>query len=61
MNRTMTNWDVFKGFAGSSASLSAFAMSYQPAIEGWLRISTLIVGLCIGLLTLRGLLKNPKK
>jgi hypothetical protein len=52
---------VSTGVFGTATSLGAAIVSIIPHVEVWLRISSLVVGLIVGLLTLDKLLRDRSK
>ena len=64
MNDSITmqdpNESLVQGIVGTSGALLATIISVLPQIETWLRISTLVVGLSIGLNTIRLVMIKPK-
>jgi energy-converting hydrogenase Eha subunit B len=52
---------IFNGIVGTTTSLGATAFSLLPQVETWLRISSLVIGLVIAILTLDKILKERKK
>jgi len=59
MNNSDTT--IFNGVIGTTTSFGATAFSLLPQIETWLRISSLVIGLVIAVLTLDKILKERKK
>jgi energy-converting hydrogenase Eha subunit B len=59
MNHSDTT--IFNGVIGTTTSLGATAFSLLPQIETWLRISSLVIGLVIAVLTLDKILKDRRK
>lgn len=52
---------ISTGVFGTATSLGATVVSVLPNVETWLRISSLIVGLTVGVLTLEKLLRDRNK
>ena len=52
---------IFNGIIGTTTSLGATAFSLLPQVETWLRISSLVIGLVIAILTLDKILKERKR
>jgi len=52
---------ISNGILGTTTSLGATVVSLLPHIETWLRISSLVIGLIIALLTLDKILKERRK
>jgi hypothetical protein len=52
---------ISNGILGTTTSLGATVVSLLPHIETWLRISSLVIGLIIALLTLDKILKEGRK
>jgi hypothetical protein len=48
----------YNAFIGMTASMVAVVTSFQQEIEWWLRISTSVVGLLIGVLSLITMIKK---
>lgn len=51
---------ILKGAVGIAATLGGTTVSLLPQIEAWLRIASLCVGICVGLFTIRSILKGSK-
>ena len=53
---------VARGAVGIAATFGGTVVSLLPEIEAWLRIVSLCVGICVGLFTIRSIIKgsNPK-
>lgn len=51
---------ILKGSIGIAATFGGTAVSLLSQIEAWLRIGSLCVGICVGLLTIRSILKGSK-
>ena len=49
------------GMAGVLATGTSVGISLLPEVEAWLRIASLIVGICVGIGSLIVLYKNYKK
>ena len=49
-----------KGFTGVMFSAGGVGVSILPEIETWLRLTSLVVGLTVGLITLWSLLHKKK-
>jgi hypothetical protein len=49
------------GMAGMIATATSIGISMLPEVEAWLRIASLIVGICVGIGSLIVLYKNYKK
>jgi len=52
---------IFNGIVGTATSLGATVFSLLPQVEAWLRISSLVIGLVIAVLTLDKILKERRK
>jgi hypothetical protein len=52
---------IYNGILGTTTSFGATAFSLLPQIETWLRISSLVIGLIIAILTLDKILKERSK
>jgi len=52
---------ISNGIIGTATSLGATVISLLPHIETWLRISSLVIGLIIAVLTLDKILKERRK
>jgi hypothetical protein len=52
-NQTLAN-----GVFGMIATAGSIMTSFQSEIEWWLRVSSLVIGIAVGLLTLRNLIKK---
>jgi hypothetical protein len=50
---------LFKGIGGTIAAIGGAAVS-MAAVNEWLQFFSLIVGICVGLLTIRSLTKKRK-
>ena len=50
-----------KGAVGVSATTGGFYVSIMPKIEAWLRITSLLVGIAVGLVTIVSLIRNQKQ
>jgi hypothetical protein len=59
MNHSDTT--VYNGIIGTTTSFGATAFSLLPQIETWLRVSSLVIGLVIAVLTLDKILKERRK
>lgn len=51
----------FKGFFGATTSFGGAVFSMLPQVEQWLRITSLLVGITVGVLTGISLVRNIKK
>jgi uncharacterized membrane protein YuzA (DUF378 family) len=49
------------GLTGTIATAASITISMLPEVEAWLRIISLIVGICVGIGSLIVLYKNYKK
>ena len=47
--------------AGMIATATSIGISMLPEVEAWLRIASLVVGICVGIGSLIVLYKNHKK
>ena len=52
---------VERGLVGLLATSTGTAVSLFPAVESWLRITSLVIGIAVGLVTLHSILSNRKK
>ena len=52
---------LIRGAVGVSATVGSTIVSMLPQIEAWLRIGSLCVGICVGLLTIRSILKGSNQ
>ena len=52
---------IYNGIIGTTTSFGATAFSLLPQIETWLRVSSLVIGLVIAILTLDKILKERRK
>lgn len=52
---------ISTGVIGTAASLGSAFVSILPHVETWLRISSLCIGLVIGILTLDKIIKERRK
>jgi energy-converting hydrogenase Eha subunit B len=52
---------ISNGIIGTATSLGATIFSLLPQVETWLRISSLVIGLVIAVLTLDKILKERRK
>lgn len=52
---------IIKGSIGIAATFGGAGVSMLSQIEAWLRIGSLCVGICVGLLTIRSILKGSSK
>jgi hypothetical protein len=52
---------ISNGIIGTTTSIGATIVSLMPQVEAWLRISSLVLGLVIAVLTLDKILKERKK
>jgi hypothetical protein len=59
MNHSDTT--VYNGIIGTTTSFGATIFSLLPQVETWLRISSLVIGLIIAVLTLDKIIKERKK
>jgi hypothetical protein len=50
--------DLMKGISGGSITLLSFITSHLPDIESWLRITSLLVGIAIGIATFRSITRK---
>lgn len=50
--------DLAQGSAGTATAMLAVVTSLQQQVEFWLRISSLLVGIAVGLATLWSLLRK---
>ena len=51
---------IYNGIIGTTTSFGATAFSLLPQIEIWLRVSSLIIGLVIAVLTLDKIIKERR-
>lgn len=51
--------DLARGVTGSACAFLAVVTSWQQHLEYGLRIASLGVGILVGLITIRNLLRNP--
>lgn len=49
-----------KGITGISAAFGGIFASSMPAIEAWLRVASLMVGIAVGVATLVSLVRKKK-
>lgn len=49
-----------KGVLGAVGSFGGAAVSFAGMVEAWLRVGSLVIGIAVGLVTLRSLLKGSK-
>lgn len=49
---------ILRGSTGITATLGGTLVSMLPEIEAWLRIGSLLVGIFVGVLTIRSIIKN---
>jgi len=52
---------LVNGAIGVTASASGVAISFCPQLEAWMRVTSLAVGIAVGLVTLWKLLRKKKK
>ena len=52
---------ISNGIIGTTTSLGAAIVSLMPQVEAWLRISSLLIGLIIAVLTLDKIIKERRK
>ncbi|WP_395753311.1 hypothetical protein [Prosthecobacter sp.] len=50
--------DIVKGIIGSVAWGTSVITSNLPAIEAWLRIASLMVGIAVGIVTIRSIVRK---
>ena len=49
---------ILRGSTGIAATFGGTLVSMLPQIEAWLRIGSLLVGIFVGVLTIRSIIKN---
>ena len=55
-----TNYShIIEGLLGSTATFLGFITSIQEQLEYWLRISSLLIGMLVGVVTLYRILRPP--
>lgn len=52
---------VTKGIIGAVAAFGGATVSFLTQLEAWLRIGSLCVGICVGLLTIRSIIKGSNQ
>jgi hypothetical protein len=55
------NAAMLRGFTGVVAPILAIVTSFQTELEWWLRVTALIAGICVSMLSIVSLIKNIRK
>lgn len=55
------NASMLRGFTGVVAPILAIVTSFQTELEWWLRVTALVAGICVSLLSVVSLIKNLRK
>lgn len=55
------NAAMLRGFTGVVAPILAIVTSFQTELEWWLRVTALVAGICVSLLSVVSLIKNLRK
>lgn len=55
------NASMLRGFTGVVAPILAIVTSFQAELEWWLRVTALVAGICVSLLSVVSLIKNLRK
>jgi hypothetical protein len=55
------NASMLRGFTGVVAPILAIVTSFQTELEWWLRVTALVAGILVSLLSIVSLLKNLRK
>jgi hypothetical protein len=55
------NASMLRGFTGVVAPILAIVTSFQTELEWWLRVTALVAGILVSLLSIASLIKNLRK